>query len=404
MSQIAHYCQKCLAANPLGQDFCARCGTRLMIVVEPASARFESGDAAPSSDEHLLERISSLENRLSRLTEKLERGLDLLLRQAQNSYFDRALVKALIGLLTEDGLVESERLERLWNDRCEKDAAEQEELARREELRLRILSSYGGGENPAFEQLINDGFLLLEDRQTDRGIKSLERAVEAVPPNSLLLSFLGEHHFRVGRIKLARSYLARAYEVAPGDTHLSLLLGLTCADEGDSDRAKELLNHATRLGSSFAAHYGLGRLFAAEGDWSRALKEFKIALSTKPSPEAHYVIACLYYELNRDSLALRHLRKAVGMDKAYGQAFYLQGLIHRRAGNNELAQEAFAAAGVRSLRSENQHDVRQAARTTDLSRRRSRRLVTGGDPRLAQALRDEALREFAALSRTHGSN
>ena len=30
-STISHYCQKCLAPNPLGQEFCARCGTRLMI-------------------------------------------------------------------------------------------------------------------------------------------------------------------------------------------------------------------------------------------------------------------------------------------------------------------------------------------------------------------------------------
>ena len=122
MSPIAHYCQKCLAANPLGQEFCARCGTRLMIVVEPAAARYEGLESGASSEEHLLERISALENRLGRLTEKLERGLDLLLRQAQNAHFDRALVKALVALLTDDGMVEGEKLERLWLERVQKDA------------------------------------------------------------------------------------------------------------------------------------------------------------------------------------------------------------------------------------------------------------------------------------------
>ena len=73
---ISHYCQKCLAANPLGQEFCARCGTRLMIIVEPLGARFDAADVAASSEEHLLERISALENRLERLTEKVERALD----------------------------------------------------------------------------------------------------------------------------------------------------------------------------------------------------------------------------------------------------------------------------------------------------------------------------------------
>src|ERR1700704_22823 len=158
MSQVVQYCQKCLAANPLGQDFCSRCGTRLMIIVEPSSARYELADSGSSNEEHLLERISALENRLGRLTEKLERGLDLLLRQAQNAHFDRALVKALIALLTDDGLVQGERLERLWIERCQKDAEDQLESERREELRLKVLANYHGREKIAFEQCVNEGF------------------------------------------------------------------------------------------------------------------------------------------------------------------------------------------------------------------------------------------------------
>src|ERR1700704_5565111 len=98
-----------------------------MIVVEPASLRYESIDAGATGEEHLLERISVLENRLGRLTDRLERALDLLLRHAQNSYFDRALLKSLIGLLNEDGVMESARLDRVWQERCEQDAAAQEE-------------------------------------------------------------------------------------------------------------------------------------------------------------------------------------------------------------------------------------------------------------------------------------
>jgi tetratricopeptide (TPR) repeat protein len=371
-----------------------------MIVVEPPSGRFETAEGTPSSDEHLLERISSLENRMARLTDKLERGLDLLLRQAQNSYFDRALVKALIGLLTEDGLVQSERLERLWNDRCQKDAAEQEESARREQLRLRILAS-GPGENREFEQLVTEGFLLIEDKQLERGVRSLHRAADLIPGNPVLLSFLGEHYFKAGKTKLAHFYLAKAHAVAPKDPRLSLLLGLACADAGEAEKAKELLNSTTRLaGSSFAAHYGLGRLFAAEENWRQALREFKRALSSKPSPEAHYVLGCLYYQLSRDSLALRHLRKAIEMDESYGEAFYLVGLIHRRAGQEELAGQAFAAAAARDFNkpSRKGDGNRSATATTplfEIPRTKARKLLTGGDRRLAKALREEALKAFA---------
>src|SRR6201988_4401685 len=95
-SQIFHYCQRCLAANALGQDFCTRCGTRLMMIVAPSSARFEESKSSHSSEEHLLERISATENRISRLTERLERSLELLLRQAQNASFACSLLKAPI--------------------------------------------------------------------------------------------------------------------------------------------------------------------------------------------------------------------------------------------------------------------------------------------------------------------
>src|SRR5215204_299517 len=182
---ISHYCQKCLAPNPLGREFCTRCGTRLMIVVEPGSTRFEAGPASLSTDEHLLERISAAENRVARLAERLERSLDLLLRYAQNAYFDRSLTRALVALLTEDGVVETERLEKMWSDRCQRDTVEQEENVHRDELRLRILA----GAKPAddkqgFEELVNEGFLLIEDKQVPQGITKLQQAAGVAGENA----------------------------------------------------------------------------------------------------------------------------------------------------------------------------------------------------------------------------
>jgi Flp pilus assembly protein TadD len=371
-----------------------------MIVVEPAAARYEAAESTRSNEDHLLERISSLENSLGRLTAKLERGLDLLLRQAQNSHFDRALVKALVGLLTDDGLIQGERLERLWIDRCQKDAEEQLESERREELRLKILANYHGQESVAFEQCINEGFLFIDDQQLARGIRSLQRAAEMVQDNVPLLYFVGEHFFKTGKTHRAKNYLARAYELSPADRRVSLLLGLSCADEGDTERAKKLLSSATRLGgSTFAAHYGLGRLFVAEEKWRQALQEFKLALASKASPEAHYALGCLYYQLGRDVLAARHLRKALEMDQNYGEAVYVLGLISERAGQKELADKYFEKAGARAFvrktapaKSKRQNSgASVAAPLFGASPSNSRRLITGGDRRLAQALREDAL-------------
>jgi tetratricopeptide (TPR) repeat protein len=396
MSSVAHYCQKCLAGNPLGTEFCLRCGTRLMIIVEPAGARYEASDGAAANDEHLLERISALENRIARLSEKLERGLDLLLRQAQNSHFDRALVKSLVALLTDDGIIQGSRLERLWIDSCQKDAAQQQESERRDDLRLKMLAAYRGDDRYAFEALITQGFLLLEEDQLARGIRAMRQAAEMAIDNAPLNSFIGEHFFRTGKPQHARIYLEKAHEILPLDRRVALLLGLTCADQGEAQRAKDLLSCAMRLGaSSFAAHYGLGRLFVAEENWRKALQEFKLALASKASPEAHYALGCLYFQLCRDSLAARHLRKALELDQAYAEASYVLSLISARAGqkNEHFIKSTPRSAANRTANgSRRQQKGRQVvAPLFRSSRGDSRRLITGGDRRLAEALRQDAL-------------
>jgi tetratricopeptide (TPR) repeat protein len=372
-----------------------------MIVVEPSSTRYEFGSAGLSTDEHLLERISAAENRVGRLAERLERSLDLLLRYAQNAYFDRSLVRALVNLLAEDGVVQTERLERLWSERCQRDAVEQEENVYRDELRLRILSRWDTSEKhvevpdkKAFEELVNEGFLLIEDKQITQGITKLQRAAEIAHENAALNLFIGEHFFRRGKSKLARTYLAKAHAALPNDVRISLLLGLTCADDGEVELAKDLLSNANAQGgSSFAGHYGLGWLFVAEKNWRRALGEFKRALTVRPSPEAHYVLGCLYYELNRDTLAVRHLRKATKMDAGYTEAFHLLAQAYERSGRKELAERAFAKAGI-IVSPDNSAAIRTGKSVSLFQVTKTRRLISGADRRLAEALREDALGAF----------
>jgi tetratricopeptide (TPR) repeat protein len=411
MSSVAHYCQKCLAANPLGQELCGRCGTRLMLVVDSPAARYEGQQtwSSASYEEHLLERVSALENRLARLTDKLEQGLELLLRQAKNSYFDHALIETLIGLLTEAGTIEARKLEDLWRERCQMDASAQDERERREQLREEILAHYHGPDSKIFEQHIAKAMTLLEEDEKLSAVRLLERAAAIAPTNAPLLYFIGEHFFSTGKMALARDYLSRAFEAAPGSYAVCLLLGLACGDEGEPERARELLREAARRDkASFAAHYGLGRLLAAEQRWKDALAEFKLALAASPSPEAHYVLACVYYQLGRDRMAVRHLRKAIEMDEEYPAAFYMLGLVFARAGETEQARDAFSAAravggndpryrvaGKQLLSAKNAPPL---SPLFSMSGQAKKRLVTGGDRRLAKVVHREALNAARAAA------
>jgi hypothetical protein len=90
-----------------------------MLVVEPASVRVGPTETTPN-EEHLLERLTILENTMARLAERLEQGLKLLLRQSETAYTNHALVKSLVEILNECGVVENDRLESMWRAECAK--------------------------------------------------------------------------------------------------------------------------------------------------------------------------------------------------------------------------------------------------------------------------------------------
>jgi len=90
-----------------------------MIVVEPPSVRIDVCSTTPH-EEHLLERMTMLENTLARLAERLEHGLKLLLRQSETAYNNHALVKSLIEMLNECGVVDNAKLESMWRAECKK--------------------------------------------------------------------------------------------------------------------------------------------------------------------------------------------------------------------------------------------------------------------------------------------
>jgi tetratricopeptide (TPR) repeat protein len=201
----------------------------------------------------------------------------------------------------------------------------------------------------------------------------------------------------------ARDYLERALAADRENGWLHLLLGLVYGDEGEPERARQLLKDSVILGGpNFAAHYALGRLAAAESNWKVALSEFRLAQATRPGPEAHYLLGLANFHLGRDKTALRELRKAAGLDAAYAEAHYLLGLVLLRLGERDEARKAFESAAsarpeVRPYRdaSENPDAAAPPALFETKGRGRRKRLVTGGDERLAAALREDALGKAA---------
>jgi tetratricopeptide (TPR) repeat protein len=96
--------------------------------------------------------------------------------------------------------------------------------------------------------------------------------------------------------------------------------------------------------NSFAAHYGLGRLLAREGQMVEALQHLKRALALNPTPEMHYLVGRAYWDQGRAEQALKHLQKAVRLDPHFDAALYGLGFIYWQSNRVTEAREHIKAA------------------------------------------------------------
>ncbi|MDT4968923.1 MAG: hypothetical protein QOJ64_3660 [Acidobacteriota bacterium] len=371
-----------------------------MLVVEPPTARFEDGAPVAPHDEHLLERVSHLENKFSKLVDKLEQTFDLALRQTKHSYRDHALIEALISVLARSGTVNVVTLNKLWREGIRHAELEQATRVRREELRNRIGSGLRGAEQAALAKSIDDAIDMIEADEVLRGIRALQRVATHRSRDAALHALIGEYCFEIGKSTLARDHLDRALVLEPANHRVRLMLGLVCGDIGEIDRARENLNLVLKLrGESFAARYGLGRLSAAQQQWADALIEFKNATAVHASPEAHYALGCVYYQLGRDQMCLRHQRIALELDADYTAALFMLGTTLLRLGRTDQANAALTTVSC-SDEPDYKSTARRILRSGEqpanlkpfgLNKGRRRGLLTSGDKRLIWAVLADVL-------------
>src|SRR5688572_17096509 len=138
------FCQSCKTANHIGHDYCSRCRTRLMITVNPRNLTHNEAAIGSGIEEHLLERISSLEYALARTQERFDKVVDLMHRQATSNFSNHAMLDALITLLGDDEVLNKERLEAAWQARLAEQVEQSHALELIEARRKKILATPRG--------------------------------------------------------------------------------------------------------------------------------------------------------------------------------------------------------------------------------------------------------------------
>lgn len=334
-------CQKCSVVNSISEETCHRCGAPLMVLAQPNGQE----GSLPVFEEHLLERLSALENVTGRLEERLGAMAEMIQQLTTESFFDDCLNKSLVESLDRAGIVCRQDLERDWRRRAKQDLEQSEERNYLELSKRTFLSAFRGKNKDQFSKLVDKSNQLFLERKYWRGLKALERAFSADPQNCEVGLFLGKTYFEFREYGAAGKYLKRVLKSDPHHFEANLLVGLLAKRRGDLLKARRYLSNAVNLcHSSLTAHVILGSVLVSLGEASEALSHFCRALYLKPSSKIYLLVGTLYLLQGRKQYAIQNMEKAIEMDPRCDQAFFQLGLAFLQRNWKRKAKKYFQQA------------------------------------------------------------
>ena len=114
------FCQVCGTRNPDDEELCFRCQSKLLVLsgVGVVEEGRESQDEIPF-DEHLLERISTLEEVVKRTGDALKSLFESLGNLEKNLFVAHTGVIALQETLERRGIVRTEEVRDLWETKLD---------------------------------------------------------------------------------------------------------------------------------------------------------------------------------------------------------------------------------------------------------------------------------------------
>ena len=342
------YCQVCGARNRDDAEYCQRCGQKLMVLsgsLVSAEESLDAGDEEFSFDEHLLERISILEEVLKRTGETVQKVLNALHRQEESILVHHAGMLALKDLLERQELIDTAEWSDLWESKMDYQFLVLEKREQFGAVRNRILGLYEGDRRHAFEQLLGEAEQALGGLDLARAMEVLESAAAFDCGNFELAHFLGEAHFQEGRLERALDHWRRVLATKPDHLQGLVYSGVIQLQQGEEKRGQELLERAVALHQdAFLPHFCLGASLAGRGRLESAVAFLGRAVEIDGVPQALYLLGRCRYELGRPGPAIESLDQAVRIDPSFEECHHLLGLCYLDRGWNRKALTAFRTA------------------------------------------------------------
>src|SRR5436190_21515130 len=167
------HCQNCTTRNSLNRDFCWKCGTRLLVASGPATY----DTSIPFMEEHVLERISTMEYTINTLAKRVDAMVETIERVAASNFIDHTMIETLTDSLESAG-IDLANLEAEWRKRIDSRILETEEVDRLGARMQRIMEGYRGTDRQQFGVWIEKSYDLLVAERAPESIHFLKTALE----------------------------------------------------------------------------------------------------------------------------------------------------------------------------------------------------------------------------------
>lgn len=344
------YCQVCGALNKDDQEFCVRCHQKLLVLSgggHDDDESYEEGGSEESFsfDEHLLERISILEEAVKRTAETVRQLLGALRKQEKNILVNQTGMTTLRELLEQKRVIGWDEWSDLWESKMDYQLLALEKRERFLAIKERIAALHHGDKRKAFLQHLEDAEYALLAFDIERAVAALESAFKLDRDNYELAYFLGETHFNEGETEAALAYFSRVLEVQSDHFEGLVYSGVIHYERGDHGRAEEYLKRAVAIyPDSFLPLFSLGAVYAGQGNLAKASLFLERAVQVDAVPQALFLLGSCCYEMGKLTAAVRHLQQAVRHDPAFEEAHHLLGLAYLDRHWNRKALDAFRQA------------------------------------------------------------
>ena len=344
-------CQSCSAYNEDDREFCFRCQNKLLVLSGVTS--FEEDDTEEygeeqddlSLDEHLLERVSGLEEIVKRSADTLRSVVDAVQKHERAIFINQTGLLSAKELLEKKNVISSEELVELWESKMGEQMLALEKKQRFTERRDRIVSLFRGEKRDRFKQLLNDAESAIDAFDPDRGMKALEEAFKLDRDNYELSFFLGEMFFNDGNLDRAKQYLERTLEVQPDHFDAAVFYGVLLHERQDLKGAERWLRRAIQISQeSFLPYFSLGAIYARKGKLLRAQKFLEKAVQLEAIPQAHFLLGTIFYDKGQLERAIKSFQQAIKIDPEYEEAIYHLGLCYLDRNWNRKAIDCFQEA------------------------------------------------------------